>query len=344
MEASVTQVIGASDGRRVAVDSYGDPNGFPVFLLHGTPGSRTGPVPRPPLLYRLGVRLISYDRPGYGDSDRHKGRSVAGAASDVLDIADQFGLDEFSVVGRSGGGPHALACAALIDSRRLRNVAVLVGLAPSDAEGLDWFEGMTDSNTNEYEMAAAGDDAVVADLTRRAEEIRRNPDSLLSALETEMSEADRRIVSDVGIRRRLLETYREALKFGPYGWIDDVLAFRFAWGFDLGEITVPVLLWHGDEDVFSPPKHSIWMASQIPGATIELQRGAAHFGAMEILPQVLARLKTDSVQPRSLGRAASGRKPAGRASGRGAGGGRPRGRGRLRGRRAAALDGAKGSE
>ena len=103
----MTRVIGVSDGRQVSVDSYGDPNGFPVFLLHGTPGSRSGPVPRPPLLYRLGIRLISYDRPGYGDSDRQQGRSVADAAADVLDIADHLELESFSVVGRSGGGPHA---------------------------------------------------------------------------------------------------------------------------------------------------------------------------------------------------------------------------------------------
>jgi pimeloyl-ACP methyl ester carboxylesterase len=267
-----------------------------VFLLHGTPGSRTGPLPRAALTYYLGIRLISYDRPGYGDSSRQKGRAVADAALDVLDIADQLELDEFSVVGRSGGGPHALACAALIGAERLRNVAVLVGLAPSDAQGLDWFEGMTDSNTNEYELAATDGDAVVADLTRRAEEVRKNPDSLLSALEKEMSDADKRIAFDAGIRRRLHETYREALKCGPYGWIDDVLAFRRPWGFDLGDITVPVRLWHGEEDVFSPPGHSVWMANQIPTATIELQRGAAHFGAVEILPKILAWLKADSGQ------------------------------------------------
>jgi pimeloyl-ACP methyl ester carboxylesterase len=292
----VTQVIGVSDGRRIAVEHHGDLKGFPVFLLHGTPGSRRGPMPRSPLLYHLGIHLISYDRPGYGDSDRQKGRTVADAALDVLDIADQLGLAEFSVVGRSGGGPHALACAALIEAERLRNVAVLVGLAPSDAQGLDWFEGMTDSNTNEYELAATDGDAVVADLTRRAEEVLRNPDSLLSALEREMSDADKRIAFDVGIRHRLIETYREALKCGPYGWIDDVLAFRSPWGFDLGKIRVPVRLWHGDQDVFSPPGHSVWMAGQIPGATIELQPGAAHFGAMEILPKLLAQLKADSVQ------------------------------------------------
>jgi len=292
----VTQLVGVSDGRRVAVDCSGDPNGFPVFLLHGTPGSRTGPLPRAPLVYRLGIRLISYDRPGYGDSARQKGRSVADAALDVLDIADQLQLGEFSVVGRSGGGPHALACAALIPGKRVANAAVLVGLAPSDAQGLDWFEGMTGSNTNDYELAANDGDAVVAELTRRAEEIQRNPDSLLSALGKEMSSADKRIAFDAGIRRRLHETYREALKCGPYGWIDDVLAFRRPWGFDLGKITVPVRLWHGDADVFSPPGHSVWMAGQIPGATIELQHGAAHFGAMEILPRILAQLKADSVR------------------------------------------------
>ena len=122
----MTQVIGVSDGRRVAVDCCGDPKGFPVFLLHGTPGSRNGPLPRAPLMYQLGIRLISYDRPGYGDSSRQKGRAVADAALDVLDIADRLELKEFSIVGRSGGGPHALACAALIEDKRLQSVAVLV--------------------------------------------------------------------------------------------------------------------------------------------------------------------------------------------------------------------------
>jgi pimeloyl-ACP methyl ester carboxylesterase len=292
------QVIGVTDGRHVAVDCWGDPKGFPVFIMHGTPGGRSGPIPRASLLYQLGIWLISYDRPGYGGSERHPGRNVSDAAQDVLEIADQLGVAEFSVVGRSGGGPHALACAALLEEKRLRNVAVLVGLAPSDAKGLDWFEGMTDSNVNEYELAALDHgDAVVADLTRRAEEVKKNPESLLWALEKEMSDSDRRIVSDAGIRRRLLETYREALKCGPHGWIDDVLAFRSPWGFELGQIAAQVWLWHGDEDVFAPPAHSRWMADKIPGAHIEVQPGAAHFGAMEVLPRVLARLKAGKLAP-----------------------------------------------
>jgi len=299
-EAVVTQVIRVSQTRSVTVDSLGDPKGFPVFLLHGTPGSRNGPVPRASVLYRLGVQLVCYDRPGYGGSDRDIGRTVASAANDVRAIADALGLDTFGVIGRSGGGPHALACAALISQARLRSVAVLVGLAPSDAEDLDWFNGMADSNVDEYELAtlseddSAAEEAVAADLTYRADKIRENPEILLSDLEEEMSHPDIRIVTDVGIRRQLTRTYREALKYGAYGWIDDVLAFRRPWGFDLETIKIPVLLWHGEEDVFSPADHSRWLSNHIPTATIEVQEGMAHFGAVEILPKLLARMKAES--------------------------------------------------
>src|SRR5262245_22879736 len=124
------------------VEVDGDAGGWPVFLLHGTPGSRNGPRPRSGVLYRLGVWLISYDRPGYGRSPRHAGRLVADAAADVETIANELSIDRFSVVGRSGGGPHALACAALLGDRVAR-AAVLVGLAPTDARGLAWFNGMT---------------------------------------------------------------------------------------------------------------------------------------------------------------------------------------------------------
>src|SRR5690348_12319336 len=124
-------MIDLRDGRRVAVEEWGSPSGSPVLLLHGTPGSRLGPVPRPLVLYQLGIRLITFDRPGYGRSDRMPGRRVADVAADVLEIADALGLERFGVLGRSGGGPHALACAALLPERTTR-AAVLVGLAPSE--------------------------------------------------------------------------------------------------------------------------------------------------------------------------------------------------------------------
>jgi pimeloyl-ACP methyl ester carboxylesterase len=309
-EAGVTQVIRVSGERGVAVDCWGDPNGFPVFLLHGTPGSRRGPVPRASVLYRLGVQLICYDRPGYGDSERDKGRDVANAGGDVLAIADALGLGEFGVVGRSGGGPHALACAALIGEERLRSVAVLVGLAPSDAEDLDWFDGMSDSNVDEYgkascdphdaEAAILAEEVLTADLSKRAEEIWRAPETLLAAIKAELVGPDERIVADVAIYRQLMRTYQEAVKQGANGWIDDVLAFRRPWGFALKDIKVPVLLWHGEEDVFSPAEHSRWLAKRIPTARIEVEPGAAHFDAVQILPRLLARLTAEAAMDRMV--------------------------------------------
>jgi pimeloyl-ACP methyl ester carboxylesterase len=265
---------------------YGDPDGWPVFLLHGTPGSRLGPHPRGAILHRLGIRLIAYDRPGYGGSDRQAGRRIADVAADVEAIADSIGLKKFGVVGRSGGGPHALATAALLPERVTR-AAVLVGLAPRGADGLDWFDGMAQSNVLEHTAAASGYDGIAPFLKATADIIRADPASLIARLQAELPPPDRRVVADRGIRSMLIETYAEALRTSAYGWIDDALAFCSPWGFDLASVTVPVLLWHGASDVFSPASHAKWLAERIPGATMVVQAGAAHFGAFDVLPDVL---------------------------------------------------------
>ena len=133
-------------------------------------------------------------------------------------------------------------------------------------------------------------DVLAAELSARSELIREDPEFLLQFLEPELTAPDRRILRDPAIRRLLTGTYAEALRQGPEGWIDDVLAFRQSWGFSLKAIEVPVLLWHGADDVFSPVAHTHWLASQIPGAEVEVQHGAAHFDAVEVLPRILARL------------------------------------------------------
>ena len=163
----MTQQICDPDGRRLSVESVGDPEGKPVFLLHGTPGSRNGPRPRGIVLYRLGIRLISYDRPGYPGSDRNPGRKVASAAENVRIVADYFGIDRFSVVGRSGGAPHALACAALMPDRVV-SAAALCSPAPFDAEDLNWTVGMTESNVRAYGYANTGqyDALIICSLCR----------------------------------------------------------------------------------------------------------------------------------------------------------------------------------
>jgi pimeloyl-ACP methyl ester carboxylesterase len=283
----VTLKVRLADGRRVAVEVSGSPVGHPVFLMHGTPGSRVAPLPRSMVLHGLGVRLITFDRPGYGFSDRLESRLVADVAPDVEAIADALEVDQFAVLGRSGGGPHALACAALLPNRVTR-AAILVSLAPWTADGLDWFAGMSDSNVREYTSAATAPEVLTAALMRTAAQIRVNPNSHVSMLGPELPQSDRRVVADASLRALLAQNFAEALRDSADGWIDDSLAFCSPWGFDPADIRVPVLVWHGQDDVFSPVAHSRWLADHIPNASMLIQPGAAHFAAIEVMPDVLS--------------------------------------------------------
>ncbi|WP_406389037.1 alpha/beta fold hydrolase [Streptomyces sp. NBC_00887] len=288
--------VRVADGRHLMVERQGDPRGRPVFLLHGMPGSRLGPAPRGMILYQRKMQLIAYDRPGYGGSDRLAGRRVVDVVEDVRAIADSLGLERFAVVGRSGGAPHALACAAMMPERVTRTAA-LVGLAPWDAEGLDWFEGMAASNVLAYSAAAADPDGLAESFISRSAEIRQDPVRLLDDLRRELTDSDRIVVNDAGIRTMLLANYREGLRTSAYGWIDDAIAFCRPWGFDPADIKGPVMLWHGEKDVFSPVGHSRWLAEQIPGVTAVMEPAAAHFDALSVLPEVLNWLLDDREAP-----------------------------------------------
>jgi pimeloyl-ACP methyl ester carboxylesterase len=255
--------------------------------MHGTPGSRSGLLPRPMLLHGLGVRLITFDRPGYGESDRREFRQVADVVPDVEAIADTLGVEQFAVIGRSGGGPHALACAALLPDRVTR-AGILVSLAPWTAKGLDWFAGMSDSNVDEFTWASTEPEALTAALVRVAAETKINPASHVVTLSPELPESDQRLIADVELRRLLERNFAEALSVSADGWIDDSLAFCSDWGFEPADVKVPVLVWHGQDDVFSPVAHSRWLADRIPNASILIQPRAAHFAAFEAMPDVLA--------------------------------------------------------
>jgi pimeloyl-ACP methyl ester carboxylesterase len=291
----LTPFVPTGDQHSVTYEVCGPSSGMPVFLLHGTPGSHRGPKPRTSVLVELGVRLISYDRPGYGNSTRRIGRSVASAAEDVQAIADAIGADKFCVVGRSGGGPHALACAALLPERVL-SAAVLVGLAPADAKDLGWYEGMAQSNVREYQAAAqaatSDTEPALVTLEEQALRVKDDPSSLLESLGPDLTDHDRRVVEDVTIRRQLTDTYREALKCGACGWVDDAIALRKPWDFDPATIQQEVLLWHGEQDPFSPLGHAYWLAEQITNSVIEVATDTSHFGAVEILPHALAWVKS----------------------------------------------------
>ncbi|MFE5484880.1 alpha/beta fold hydrolase [Streptomyces sp. NPDC056527] len=282
--------VRTDDGRLLTAEEWGNPSGTPVLLLHGTPGSRLGTALPGLAAHHADVRFFAYDRPGYGGSDRLPGRRVADAARDAAAVADALGVGRFAVVGRSGGAPHALACAALLPGR-VRAAAALVGIAPRDAAGLDWFAGMTPFNVREYGLAAESPELLDEDLAARAAAVRKDPEGLIEDLRAELSEHDLPVVSDPAVRATLLRTYREALGTSHHGWTDDCLAFTRPWGFEVSDVTAPVLLWHGLDDAFSPPSHTRWLAGRIAGSTLVLEPGAGHFAAQYALPRVLEWLR-----------------------------------------------------
>lgn len=315
------------DGKHVlAVQWWGDPHGSPVVLMHGMPGSRIGPRPRGIVLERMGIRLISYDRPGYGSSTRRERRTVADAAGDVERIADALGIGEFSVVGRSAGGPHALACAARLP-HRVTKVALLVTVAPPDAAGLDWDRGMSSLNVRDYAEVDQDLDGVAVDvaplarsLDVRAAEVRDDPETLIAFLMPELTRPDRRVIENRSMRRLLTATYAEAVREGSGGWIDDAVALRSPWRVDFSAVACPVLLWHGVDDQFSPVEHTHWLAGRLRAhrsgrakddVVVRLEEQAAHFAAFEVFTEVLAWL----VEPYQRPAAASVRRPADRVPG-----------------------------
>jgi pimeloyl-ACP methyl ester carboxylesterase len=267
--------IRTPDGRTLAWAEYGDPGGVPVVFHHGTPGSRLNRHPDPSFYERHGVRLITYDRPGYGGSDARPGRTVADAAADTRALVDELGLERCAVAGGSGGGPHALACGALLPDRVTR-VAVVVGVGPSDDPDLDFLDGMSPSNVEEFEAASRGRDALDSLLEPYVKAMAKDPLALFDEIEHELPEPDRATLRRDDVRAVVRESSREAMRQGSEGWVEDDLAFACAWGFNLGDVRVPVRLWQGELDVLVPRHHTQYLASKLPDAEFELLPDAGH--------------------------------------------------------------------
>jgi pimeloyl-ACP methyl ester carboxylesterase len=266
----------ARDGRSLWFVERGVADGMPVLVCHGTPGSRLTRHPDPTMYERHGVRMVAYDRPGYGRSDPNLGRSVADAAADIAAIADELEFENFAVVGGSGGAPHALACGALLADRVVR-VGALVTPAPSDSEDFDFFTDLADINVKEFGAALEGQEAIEAHLQPYIDELRRDPDALIDQLAAELPEVDRRLLSRPEYRALMLESFVEAVRQGSRGWADDDLAFAKPWGFELEDVEAEVRLWQGELDVLAPRKHGEYVASRLPNARFELLEGGGHF-------------------------------------------------------------------
>jgi pimeloyl-ACP methyl ester carboxylesterase len=263
------QTVKAPDGRTVMFSEWGDPAGAPVFALHGTPGCRLARHPDDGLMRSTGARVITYDRPGYGGSDRMAGRRVVDCVPDVAAIADDLGLDRFAVWGGSGGGPHALAVAAVLPERVTR-VLCVVGVAPYDALGEDWTRGMDPQNVREFGWAVAGEDRLVPELEAEDAKVRStvSDDPTAFLADFELSDSDRAVLGRRDLLAVLQETLLEQTRNGVWGWVDDDLAFVRPWGFEPATITVPTQVRYGRSDVLVPPGHGEWLGRTIPDADV----------------------------------------------------------------------------
>src|SRR3954452_12321402 len=242
--------VTAPDGREVAFAVWGDPAGFPVLRMHGTPGCRLMRWPDQAVYARLGVCFVTHDRAGYGRSSRLRGRRAVDDVDDVRLIADELGFERFGVSGASGGGPHALACAARLPDRVIRTTCA-VGNAPYGPPGLDdeaWVDGMSAENVRELRVALEGEAALLSEYGRmQAEyEAKAAADDAASVLDDyDLSESDRAHLQPPEITQIVNESIREHAVNGVYGWPDDFLALTGGWGFAVSEITVPLLIRYG---------------------------------------------------------------------------------------------------
>lgn len=263
------------DGRRLAVEVAGPQDGDVVVFHTGTPSAGSLFAPLLEAGAERGLRHVSYSRPGYGDSDRQPGRTIADCAHDVAAIADALGVERFYTTGHSGGGPHALACAALLPDR-VNSAATTAGVAPFDAEGLDWLAGMGQENLDEFAAQQAGDSELQAFLEGSAEEFRSlTGEQVLAALGDLISEGDRAVLTGE-FAEHIAASLRGALRTSIWGWFDDDKATCDEWGFDLGEIDVPVTIWQGEEDRMVPFAHGKWLAAHVSGAKARLLAGEGH--------------------------------------------------------------------
>ncbi len=284
--------VHARDGRTLEVLTGGAPDGFPLLYHGGSPSAAVSYEPMDSAARAQDLRLITYSRPGYGGSTARP-RAEPRMADDVADveaILDALDVERFVTLGWSGGGPRALACAALLPDRCLA-AASLAGVAPYDGEGLDWMAGMAEENVAEYTAAATSREAYDAYLEKEfLPVLMADADDLAEAMGGLLPEADRAAM-DRGFTEWLTETFHRAGTQRTAGVLDDGQAAVRPWGFDVADILVPVAIHQGRQDAMVPFAHGEWLAAHVPGARAHLTEEDGHLTLVTRLPQILADLK-----------------------------------------------------
>jgi pimeloyl-ACP methyl ester carboxylesterase len=265
-----------ADGRSVDLYVDGPADGVPLVSHHGTPGAGVPYGPFVRAAAERGMRWVSYSRPGYAGSTRAEGRSVADCVADVVAILDHVGAERFYTTGGSGGGPHTLACAALLPERVLACAAIAC-VAPRHADGLDWTAGMGPENIEEFGAAEAGPDDLERYLEGEAPGLREaaSDDELVETMAGLLPPVDRDALSGE-YAEATIESMHRSVRNGIWGWFDDDMAFLKDWGFSLDAIATPVALWQGRHDKMVPFGHGEWLAEHTAGARPHLLDDHGH--------------------------------------------------------------------
>ena len=279
------------DGRRLDLRVSGPAGGFPLVFHHGTPGAATPIRVRERAAHARGLRLVTTSRPGYGDSTPQPGRSVVDVVADTAAVLAAIGAGRCLIAGWSGGGPHALACGARLAATAA--VLVIAGIAPYGAAGLDYMAGMGYDNIVEISTALKGEHQLRPYLLDQREQLKDATDAdLVASLDTVLPDVDRAVLTGE-FGEDMAANFREAMRMGVEGWLEDDIAFTRPWGFGLEEISVPVMIWQGSADLMVPFSHGQWLASQLPGASAHLEEGEGHLsvglGAFDRMLDELAR-------------------------------------------------------
>jgi pimeloyl-ACP methyl ester carboxylesterase len=287
------RTVATTDGRKLEVLTAGIPGGYPWLWVPGTPSAAVDYPRLGDLATRLDLRLVTWSRPGYGGSTPRPlprgGPRIVDDVPDIEAILDALEMDEFMVVGWSGGGPRALACAALL-SDRCRAAATLAGLAPSDAAGLDWMAGMGPGNVADFSAALQGPEAYAAFQEKFFLPMTSvNAADVAAGLGQLLTPTDEVSFTE-GLARWLAETMHRAGVQGVIGVRDDGLALAAPWGFDVTSISTPTAIWAGGQDATVPYAHGQWLAANVPGAAAHLSDDAGHLTALNHLEEVLDEL------------------------------------------------------
>jgi pimeloyl-ACP methyl ester carboxylesterase len=283
-----------SDGRRLGYAHYGPPGGQPLLYFHGHPGSRLEARFASASAEAAGFRLIALDRPGYGRSDFLPGRAITDWPGDVAPVADQLGIETFSVAGASGGGPYALACAWRLPARVTR-AAVISGVGPFQVPGIT--AGMRWQNRVGFRLGSRWPPLASAIARSMHRGITSNPERTMDALAAAMSPADAEIVRRPDVRALLMADITEAFRQGSQGAAWDIVLLGRPWGFSLHEIQPEVHLWQGEADTLVPPAMGRYLAQQIPHCQARLLPGEGHLLIIEHMPEFAEALRQPAQPP-----------------------------------------------